>query len=201
MTSHYKVHKPEAIDLILKYDLNFVEGNVVKYILRSPFKGDSEGDLNKALYYARLLKPSDSRRICEDNFNEYNQLSVLLKIALFHTIESKISSDQYENYVAYCIERQIESNSIMYCNSCGQVMAYWKKDNYKCPCGIVSIIKSDAGPEFYLKGKYFNTLEDMCKYGIKFPELPLDVEQFKRDMQDRISEAEMNSRMNPEFTK
>lgn len=55
MTKHYKMHKPSAIDLVLKYDLNFIEGNIIKYVMRSPFKGDRIGDLKKALYYAKLL--------------------------------------------------------------------------------------------------------------------------------------------------
>lgn len=55
MTDHYKVHKPESIELIDRYRLNFTEGNIIKYILRSPFKGDRVGDLKKALWYAKKL--------------------------------------------------------------------------------------------------------------------------------------------------
>lgn len=56
---HYKVHKPSPIDLVLQYDLNFIEGSIIKYIMRSPFKGDRIGDLKKALYYAKLLGTDD----------------------------------------------------------------------------------------------------------------------------------------------
>lgn len=54
-SKHYKICKPEAIELIDRYHLNFNEGNIIKYILRSPFKGDRVGDLKKALYYAKKL--------------------------------------------------------------------------------------------------------------------------------------------------
>lgn len=57
MNNHYKFCEPEPIQLINKYKLGFVEGNIVKYILRSPFKGERIKDLEKARYYALLLQP------------------------------------------------------------------------------------------------------------------------------------------------
>jgi hypothetical protein len=57
LRKHYKIHKPEAIELIQRYNLNFIEGNIVKYVLRSPFKGDRVGDLKKALEYAIIINP------------------------------------------------------------------------------------------------------------------------------------------------
>lgn len=155
MTSHYKIHKPEAIDLILKYDLNFVEGNVVKYILRSPFKGDSVGDLNKALYYAKLLKPTPYfRRVFEySELEAYTELSMRLLHAVKCTIESNISKKEYtledkkeifiKNYVEYCIQNQINSDKPIQqsieCPACGKIMSNYvyvgkNKANYVCDC-------------------------------------------------------------------
>lgn len=34
--------------------LNFALGNVVKYVLRAPYKGDYRGDMEKARYYLKL---------------------------------------------------------------------------------------------------------------------------------------------------
>ena len=59
---HYKRYKPEPIDLIEKYQLNFSEGCFVKYMLRCEFKGDKLGDLKKALYYLNISKPNSFRR-------------------------------------------------------------------------------------------------------------------------------------------
>lgn len=70
---HYKIHKPSAIDLVLKYDLNFIEGNIVKYVMRSPFKGDRIGDLKKALYYAKLLG-TDAYSLGWADLNKYTEL-------------------------------------------------------------------------------------------------------------------------------
>lgn len=109
--NHYKIHKPAPIDLILKYDLNFVEGNVVKYILRSPFKGDSQGDLKKALHYAKLLKPNPHfRRIFDDSLSEYTELSPWLLKAIKATIELDIYLNSGENYIVYLIEQHLKSN-------------------------------------------------------------------------------------------
>lgn len=44
----------------------------------------------------------------------------------------------------------------------------------------------------YLHGKYFETLEDLKQYHEKWPDLPLDIEEFERQMQMRINEAKMN---------
>ncbi len=41
----------EAIDVIESWDLNFNVGNVIKYMLRAPHKGDEVQDLEKAKWY------------------------------------------------------------------------------------------------------------------------------------------------------
>lgn len=123
MTSHYKIHKPEAIDLILKYDLNFVEGNIVKYILRSPFKGDRVGDLKKALYYAKKL-PKECKFTCDncnrgkfdiDELDQYLDSHALYAVevdavaSLIQGIFYHIVTGEYkENYIVNLIEIAIE---------------------------------------------------------------------------------------------
>lgn len=51
MNSHYKKHDIEPIDVIDDYNLNFNRGNIIKYVLRSPYKGNELQDLKKARYY------------------------------------------------------------------------------------------------------------------------------------------------------
>ena len=41
----------EAIDVIESWDLNFHVGNVIKYMLRAPYKGTQIQDLEKAKWY------------------------------------------------------------------------------------------------------------------------------------------------------
>lgn len=50
---HYK-SKIEPIDFILANDLNFVEGNIIKYVARYKKKGGLE-DLLKGQYYLEKL--------------------------------------------------------------------------------------------------------------------------------------------------
>lgn len=51
--SHYSSHTIQPFDIIDEYDLNFYEGNALKYILRR--KGDRLTDLKKARHYLDVL--------------------------------------------------------------------------------------------------------------------------------------------------
>lgn len=48
---HYKKLKPEPIDVIEGWGLGFLLGNAVKYIARSPHKGSTVQDIEKAIWY------------------------------------------------------------------------------------------------------------------------------------------------------
>lgn len=52
---HYNMGKIEVIDAILDWALDFCEGNVVKYIVRSAHKGNRMEDLLKAKQYIEFL--------------------------------------------------------------------------------------------------------------------------------------------------
>jgi len=55
--SHYNQGKIEVITAIEDWDLNFSEGNVVKYVARHRHKGKPLEDLKKAKWYIeRLIK-------------------------------------------------------------------------------------------------------------------------------------------------
>ena len=51
---HYKQGKIEVIDFILDQQINYLEGNIVKYISRYKHKNGIE-DLKKALWYLSKL--------------------------------------------------------------------------------------------------------------------------------------------------
>lgn len=53
--AHYKAGPIEVIDIIEGFKLNFHLGNVVKYVLRSPHKGNEIQDLEKARWYLDRL--------------------------------------------------------------------------------------------------------------------------------------------------
>jgi len=53
--AHYKDCAIMPIEYIIKNNLDFLEGNVVKYITRHKTKGGQE-DIDKAIHYANLIK-------------------------------------------------------------------------------------------------------------------------------------------------
>lgn len=46
--------------------------------------------------------------------------------------------------------------------------------------------------KYYSYGKYFDSSDEMLAYCRKWPDLPLDIEEFERQMQMRIDEAKLN---------
>ncbi len=63
--SHYKQGNIEVIDFILDQQLNYLEGNVVKYVSRYKYKNGLE-DLKKAQWYLNkimleLTKPEEEQ--------------------------------------------------------------------------------------------------------------------------------------------
>lgn len=75
---HYAGHYThEVIELTAR--LNFVIGNIWKYLLRSPYKGQEQEDLKKAQWYARYafhngIKADASVKTLELMFNFYADL-------------------------------------------------------------------------------------------------------------------------------
>ena len=62
--SHYKQGNIEVIDFILDQELNYLEGNVIKYVSRYKYKNGLE-DLKKAQWYLvkimlELTKPEET---------------------------------------------------------------------------------------------------------------------------------------------
>ena len=52
--SHYKKYKIQPVEFIIKNNIGFCEGNIIKYILRFKYKGGI-ADLEKAKHYIELL--------------------------------------------------------------------------------------------------------------------------------------------------
>lgn len=94
------MHKPEPLELIQKYNLNFIEGNIVKYVLRSPFKGDRVGDLKKALEYShQIISIGFYRQFDESELNQYTELNKIEKEIVCAVIRSDVETMYGDNYI------------------------------------------------------------------------------------------------------
>lgn len=51
---HYKKHKIQPIEFICKNDIGFMEGNIIKYVVRHKDK-NGVADLEKAKHYIEML--------------------------------------------------------------------------------------------------------------------------------------------------
>ena len=70
--SHYNQGKYEVIDVICDWDLDFIEGNIIKYVARSGHKDNRLEDLKKARWYLDKL-------IYCISIQEYNSKQLLMK--------------------------------------------------------------------------------------------------------------------------
>ena len=59
--NHYKNYKIQPVEFIIKNNIGFVEGNIIKYILRFKEKGGVQ-DLLKAKHYIELLIDSSKSK-------------------------------------------------------------------------------------------------------------------------------------------
>ena len=58
---HYLKYKIQPVEFIIKNNIGFVEGNIIKYVLRFKEKGGAV-DLEKAKHYIELLIDSTKSR-------------------------------------------------------------------------------------------------------------------------------------------
>ena len=59
--NHYKKYKIQPVEFIIKNNIGFCEGNIIKYVLRFKEKGGVK-DLEKAKHYIELLIDSTDSR-------------------------------------------------------------------------------------------------------------------------------------------
>ena len=59
---HYTQGKIEVLDFILDQRLPYLEGQIVKYVSRHRYKGDSIQDLRKAEFYLKRLIAEQSKQ-------------------------------------------------------------------------------------------------------------------------------------------
>lgn len=78
--SHYRMYKYQPIEFIIDSGLNFIEGNIFKYLCRYKYKNGAE-DLKKARHYCEFWikyvgnkKHVDAKDITIRDFVERNQV-------------------------------------------------------------------------------------------------------------------------------
>lgn len=89
----------QPLDLILKYNLNFIQGSIIKYVTRHRRKNKEE-DLLKAL------------SLCETglNFDKYNFLYYDVKNEVFdYCKKNELNSYLYENVVFYVLKKDYKN--------------------------------------------------------------------------------------------
>lgn len=52
---HYSRMAIQPIDFIMENDLDYLQGNAVKYIVRHKMKGSPVDDLRKAIHYCEMM--------------------------------------------------------------------------------------------------------------------------------------------------
>lgn len=61
---HYTMGGIEVYDFISSWDMSFPEGNVIKYVVRAPYKGQHVRDLKKARWYLdKLIAAAEDRNV------------------------------------------------------------------------------------------------------------------------------------------
>jgi len=61
----------ETFDYIKSWEMNYAQGNVIKYVSRYPYKGKSVEDLKKARWYLdQLIGQEETKRGSEGKANE-----------------------------------------------------------------------------------------------------------------------------------
>ena len=97
--THYNVLVQQPIELIIMLNMDFIQGNIVKYISRS--KGNKLQDLEKALHYCQLgfdfpEYSNKSDRHCGDSYNAKNKI--------INYVEQNNLSDKHRSIIYYTWE-------------------------------------------------------------------------------------------------
>ena len=69
---YYKNYKIEVTDAITAWNLSYIQGNIIKYIVRAGKKGNRLDDLDKALWYLQKERELYGGKK-QENITRYNQ--------------------------------------------------------------------------------------------------------------------------------
>lgn len=123
----------ETWDLITKYNLGFVEGNIVKYLSRSSRKNGIEDILKAEVYYNKYLEVREKNIINRkemikiddihsfvEQYGKEHELSFMATWMIEHVIymqfenyENIINYDEKVKYVFKTIQKEIETAQML----------------------------------------------------------------------------------------
>lgn len=87
--SHYKNNDMQPIELIVALNLNFIEGNIVKYITRYKNKNGMQ-DVMKCIHYSQLAIELGCIRPNADIHNNYGIIDKYCKLNNFSNVQNSI---------------------------------------------------------------------------------------------------------------
>lgn len=99
--THYSDMKIEPIELIEAFNLNFIQGNIVKYVSRYKSKGGTQ-DLEKAMHYCDIGVKGFDR---VDNYIDCKGKNKLL-VRMYCVLNSLGNTE--ENAIGYAISNDYE---------------------------------------------------------------------------------------------
>ena len=74
MREHYTVSKIDALAIIEDWNLDFVSGSILKYLQRQDYKGQTDQDRLKVLWYAAYLV-TKSREYADRVVNDAREIT------------------------------------------------------------------------------------------------------------------------------
>lgn len=81
LNAHYTKYRYQAKSLIMDFNLDFIEGNIIKYIARAEDKGEKEKDIRKAIDYLDSLQKIKTRE--PKNENDFKVRDFLTSLFVF----------------------------------------------------------------------------------------------------------------------
>ena len=82
LNAHYTKYRYQAKAFIMDFNLDFIEGNIIKYIARAEDKGEKEKDIRKTIDYLDSLQKIKTREPKnENNFKVRDFLTSLFVFA------------------------------------------------------------------------------------------------------------------------
>lgn len=103
--SHYRKYGYQPTKFINDLNLSFIQGNIIKYVLRHKDKNGIE-DINKAIHYAEMAIEWDAKGGCDSDYNIYSNEFTLFSKQFDDTfildILVSVLLDKWQNVIDTC---------------------------------------------------------------------------------------------------
>jgi len=102
--SHYSIFAIQPKEFIIANNLNFMEGNIVKYVSRSRFKNEQEKDLKKALSNLEDLIKYNKK------FNWFKSIRRNINIVKIRNMQKYVYQSKNNKEILNYLEQQVIEN-------------------------------------------------------------------------------------------